>query len=601
MRDPKFRGLLGGSISWSANSRLYNAWRLESISNGLQLILRRAKTDNAMSAISNDQLATILKYLYFWETSRSMRFLLAEGGVPNQQQGLASGMFFFSIFLSDLKGAQSWRKAALSNVINEAGYLPDGTDMEQSFNYNKALPKTLEDYINLAPALSIDERGDWVPKMEEQAKYRHYFMHSIVMPMGGQPICGGNNTWGEYDKSLKFMPGITDGGKSNDFSKYPMSAVINDRFYGEKKLPEPTFRSVCFPYGGYYALRNDWNSDALYNFMKVSRPGRGHMREGNNAVVFSAFGRQLLINSGSNGYNPKTAIKDYGYSSISQNTIAVDGFGQKLNLEATPPAAYDTPLNYRFLDGKHFSFAEGVYDRFYSGWSFLDTKLTDQQVIRDVKHKRQVLLLRDEKIWIVTDILTSEQEHRFTQIWNFPPDFKQDEVSAKDGLICTSRQDNVNIALYQFMDGKLDYDKYYGFNKDGRTLGWVALPNKETGLDVTPAVDLHSSWRSKGYKIIITVIVPFKSGNPLKTIKPLRQGKAEGVELTLNDGRIVEYLYGGEKAEAILKTPEATLTLLSGGGYEEDVKSKERLAIIVPAGLRWVADGNSEKPDYIAK
>ena len=601
MRDPNFRGLLGGSISWSAGSRLYNAWRLESISNGLQLILRRAKTDNTLSAISNDQLATLMKHLYFWETPRSMRFLLAGSGVPNQQQHLASGMFFFSILFSDLKGAQSWRKAALSNVINEAGYLPDGTDMEQSFNYNKGLPVTLEYYINLAPALPIAERGDWVTKLEEQAKYRHYFMHSIVMPMGGQPICGANNIWNEYEKQLKFMPGITDANNSIDFGKYRLSAVINDRFYGEKKLPEPAFRSVYFPYGGYYALRSDWSPDALYNFMKVSRPGRGHMREGNNAVVFSAFGRQLLINSGSNGYNPKTAIKDYGYSSISQNTVAVDGFGQKLNLEATPPAVYDTPLNYRFLDGRHFSFAEGTYDRLYSGWNFLDTKLKDQQVIRDVKHKRQVLLLRDEKIWIVTDILTSEQEHRFTQIWNFPPDFKQNEVNAKDGVICTSRPDNVNIALYQFMDGKLDYDKYYGFNKDGRTLGWVALPSKETGLDVTPAVDLHSSWLSKGEKILITVIVPFKVDNPVKSIKPLRQGKAEGVELTLKDGRIVEYLYGTGKADATLKTPEATLSLLPGGGYEEDAKSRERLPVIVPTGFRWDTDGNSEKPDYIAK
>ena len=601
MRDPKFRGLLGGSISWSANSRLYNAWRLEAISNGLQLILRRAKADNALTAISNDQLATLLKHLYFWEIPRSMRFLLAGGGVPNQQQQLAGGMFFFSILLSDMKGAQSWRKAALSNVINEAGYLPDGTDMEQSFNYNKGLPATLEHYINLAPALSIGERGDWVTKLEEQAKYRHYFLHSIVMPMGGQPICGANNIWNEYEKQLKFMPGITDANNSIDFGKYRLSAVIKDRFYGEKKLPEPAFRSVYFPYGGYYALRSDWSPDALYNFMKVSRPGRGHMREGNSAVVFSAFGRQLLINSGSNGYNPKTAIKDYGYSSISQNTVAVDGFGQKLNLEAAPPAAYESPLNYRFLDGRHFSFAEGTYDRLYSGWNFLDTKLKDQQVIRDVKHKRQILLLRDEKIWIVTDILTSEQEHRFTQIWNFPPDFKENEVNAKDGVICTSRPDNVNVALYQFLDGKLDYDKYYGFNKDGRTLGWVALPSKETGLDVTPAVDLHSSWRSKGEKILITVIVPFKADNPVKSIKPLRQGKAEGVELTLKDGRIVEYLYGTGKAEATLKTPEATLSLLPGGGYEEDAKSRERLPVIVPTGFRWDTDGNSEKPDYIAK
>ncbi len=599
MRDPQFRGLINGSIAWAANSRLYNAWRLESLGAGLRTILQRAKTDHTLPDIDNARLAKVLKHLYFWEIPPSMRFLIEDGGVPNQQLQLSGEMFLFSIFLNDMKGAENWRRASLDNVLNGSGYLPDGTDMEQSFNYNKRLPGSLFRSISLAQALPAGERGDWLSGMEERCKYRFYFMHSLVMPMGGQPICGGNNDlWDDYEKPLKLMPGITDRDRVGKNGKYPLSEVIRDRFYGERNMPEPAFRSIYFPYGGYYTLRSDWSPDALYSFIKVSRPGCGHMREGNNAATFCAFGRHLLVNSGSNNYDPKSTIKSYGYSSISQNSIAVDGYGQTLNLEATPPAAYETPLNYRFLDGKHFSFAEGVYDRLYSGWNFLDAKLTDQRIIRDVQHKRQVLLLRDEKIWIVTDVVRSGQEHRFTQTWNFPPDFKPDEVAAKDAVIRTSRSANVNIELYQFMDGRLDYDKYYGFNEAGRTLGWVARADQKTKLDVTPAVDLHASWRSKGEKILITIVVPFKADNPVKSIRPLTQKKAEGVELALKDGRVVEYVYGAEKAEATLKTPEATLILLPGGGYEEDAKSKERLPIIVPTGFRWEFDGNSENPNY---
>jgi hypothetical protein len=601
MRDPKFRGLVNGTVNWSVTSRLYYAWRLETLGSGLCALLQRAKANNTLDDMDNVQLTKVLKHLYFWEAPTAMRFLVAGGGVPNQQLHLAGGMFLFSIFLNDMKDAEAWRRASMNTVMTGSGYLPDGTDMEQSFNYNKGLPGSMYHYISLAQALPTGQQGDWLPDMEQRLRYRLYFMNSIVMPMGGQPICGGNNTWDEYENSRKLMPGITDKDMVGKKGEYSLSDTIKDRFYGEGKMPEPGFRSIYFPYGGYYALRTDWSHDALYSFMKVSRPGRGHMREGNNAVVFSAFGRQLLINSGSNNYNPQTHIKEYGCSSISQNSIAVDGYGQNLNLDANPPLAYDTLLNYRFLDGKHFSFAEGLYDRPYGGWNFMDARLTAKNVIRDVRHKRQVLLLRDEKVWIVTDVVQSEQEHRFTQTWNFPPDFKENEVTANEGVIRAGRRGDVNIALYQFMDGQLDYNKYYGFKMEGRTLGWVAKEDKATGLDATPAADIHGSWRGKGEKVIITVVVPFKADNPVKSIRALKQGKAEGIILTLSDRRVVEYVYVAEKAEASLKTSEATLILLPGGGYEEDAMSKERLPIIVPTGFRWELDGNSEKPNYLAR
>ena len=230
--------------------------------------------------------------------------------------------------------------------------------------------------------------------------------------------------------------------------------------------------------------------------------------------------------------------------------------------------------------------------------NFLDPRLDGKKVVRDVRHARQVILLRDEKLWIVTDIVRSEQEHRFTQIWNFPPDFRPDQVSAKNGVISTNRPDNANVALYQFMDGPLEYTKYHGCNENGRTLGWVAMPDKATGLDATPAVDLHCSWRGKGVKILITVVVPFKGGNPVDGIKALRRGKAEGVEVTLKDGRSVEYLYGTENAEAALKTSKATFTLIPAGGCESDARTGDRLKVIVPTSFRWKPDGVGERPNY---
>jgi hypothetical protein len=280
---------------------------------------------------------------------------------------------------------------------------------------------------------------------------------------------------------------------------------------------------------------------------------------------------------------------------LSYNTIAVDGYGQG-KYKGTVPTVYATPLKNRFLDGQAFSFAEGVYDRSYGGYNCIDpTK--EKSVITDVSHRRQLLLLREEKIIIVTDVVESEAEHRFTQTWNFPPDFRQDEISAADGVISANGPDDVNLVMYQFMDGSLEYEKFYGLKEDGRILGWVAQADGASGLPMTPAVDLHGSWRSKGQKVLITVIVPFKISNPVQSIESLSQGKAKGVTIALAGGKMVEYLSAGGE-EAWLKTDAAELTLLPGGGFEQDAMGA-RQSILVPETFTWEMTPKGEKPVYV--
>lgn len=587
MRDAEFKQLLNGSIQWSLRSRLYIAWRIEVLKQGLKLILHRATEQDTLADLDNAQLAMLLMHLYDREFPAALRFLLGAGGVPNQQAHLAEGMFFFSMFLYDVKGANVWRSSSLDSTLSKGGYLADGTDMEQSFNYNKGLAPALTKYKILAESfLPEDHSPDWLLEITKRIKYRNYFMQSIVMPMSGQPICGKNNTWKEYNKPKKFMPGL----------EYDLllSQIINNKFYGDNTAPDPNFRSIYFPYGGYACLRSDWSSDALYAFMKVSRQGRGHMNHENNGIAFSAFGRQMLINSSHNAYSPKKQWKDYGYSSISYNTIAVDGYGQKDRKDIHIPSAYTTTLSNRFLDGNAFSFAEGNYDRDYGGYNFTDPKKEDS-VITGVQHKRQLLLLREQKIMIVTDIVESENEHRFTQSWNFPPDYQEKEIHAQDKIIKTNRAEDANVALYQFTDTELEYEKFHGLNEDGRVLGWVGMKDKETGLDMTPAVDIHSSWRGQGKNVLITVIVPYKTLNPVHSIKPSKEGT--GFDLVLSGGEKIEYTYGGAEQEASLKTENAQFKLLPGGGYEQDSEGTKK-AIIIPNGFKWDDRPESILPIY---
>ena len=595
MKNPEFKSLVNGTIGWASGSRLYNAWRLDSLTSGLAMIFARARQDETIDQIDPAAMASILSHVLNWEAPRSFEFLKKGGGVPNQQQHLAGGLFTTGVVFDFLPGASAWRQSALDTILEKSGFLPDGTDIEQSLNYNKHLEEKLEPFLTASSALPESDQGPVRNRLNDMNKARYSFLHGIVMPNGAQPIIGKNNTWRDFGKDTQQLPGITDGEAWKRMGQNSISAFVKDRFYGPAELPDPAFRSIIFPYGGYVALRSGWDRDALYAFMKISRPGRGHMGEENNAAVFSAYGRNLLVNSGRNDYNPDTFLKQYGRSSIGQNTIAVDGFGQSLMDGSNPPMTYDSPMRLRFLDGKAFSFAEGRYEGAYGGWNFQNPEA--KGVIRDVNHTRQILQLHEEKIWIVTDIVESSSEHTFTQIWNFPPDISASQIEVDGQGIRTTQPGAVNIDLHQFSDHSLTQSKFYGSSENGITLGWVAMDDPKTDFDATPAVDTHSSWRSKGRSVLVTVIVPHRGESPLASIKPTRDGEAKGVEIQWHDGSTATYLHGGRDGEAYLKTDKATFFLQPDGGYEETSEGM-RTQVVIPEGFRWVSSGGTETPDY---
>ena len=49
-------------------------------------------------------------------------------------------------------------------------------------------------------------------------------------------------------------------------------------------------------------------------------------------------------------------------------------------------------------------------------------------MLRVVEHDRGVLFLRRYGMWVVTDVMRSEDEHGYSQSWNLHPDFGEGEV-----------------------------------------------------------------------------------------------------------------------------------------------------------------------------
>ncbi len=591
------------SIAWS-NIALYIGWRLENFVQGFNAVAHRAVKDRELEAIDNVSLAKLLVHLDTYEAAKGVEWIERDGGVPNQRVHCATAMFELGVYLNEFKNSDKWRQLGIMEV-QRSGFLADGTDMEQSLNYNKGLPLTIKKFLEMSENLPKSEKGAWLDKLRHMYKYRYYYLHAIAKPDGSQPIIGKNNTWRQYGENDQYMPGLwpaDEAKKIEDFSLIPLSKTISEYVYQKKDTEAPAFNSIYFPYGGYVVLRDGWSPESLYCFMKTSRPGNGHMREGGNGIELSAYGQNLIVNSGGEPYNPDSKYNGFWHSTVAHNSISVDGYSQDLRHNADIPVVYEKPINARFLAGENFDFAEGFFNGGYSGWNFkkhgtaapLIHKIPHDNVIEDVTHERQIIFLKQEKMWIITDIVNSMDEHTFTQSWLLGPQCKPDNVQAGNNIIKTEIPDSVNMSFYQFGIENLDYSKPYGVFEPDRVLGWVGKYVDQQKDIFTPAVNLLVEWKGKGQQVLITLLEPFEKQSKVDEIRSFNTG----FYLKLKNGNRISYFYQGKgETEAQLRTTNASFILKADGGYERTAAGK-KTDVIIPQSFRWQNTPKGEVPVY---
>jgi hypothetical protein len=309
---------------------------------------------------------------------------------------------------------------------------------------------------------------------------------------------------------------------------------VADALFGSAAKDKPSFTSIAFPYSGYYALRGGWTNEALYMWFTAPRKGPGHSLENINSLAVAAYGRHMLVDSGPDPYGNKSflpedqwaymkAITDYSYSSFSHNTLIVDGQSQRrliygeLFSEIKP---YEKPINARWHRSPNFDFAEGYYNDGYGNEKHINISVT---------HNRQIVFVKCANLWIVRDIAKSNEPHKYTQVWNFPPPYMREtkekfgfsnsqvEIDKSAKLVHTTDPNGPNISLYHFTSMPLEYDKYFGQIKPW--LGWFSF---NIGGRRMESADVHVSWEDKADSSLVTLIIPHREKEaPIKSLEDL--------------------------------------------------------------------------------
>lgn len=605
------------SINWASKSKLYFAWRLDNLFSWLPNAIK-VSPEQAREALDPRQLATLVLHVARFEVPGAIRGL--EGvGTPNQFVHCAVGLLKTSLVLQDLRDGPSWTDTAISRIewyIDSCGYLADGSDMEQSFNYNPGLIHALDAILGLAranPPLKGQEYP-WMARLQEARDYRERFLDAVIMPDGRRPATGCDNTWRHsreraveaYAKAKGTLP--------------PLRERISNHLLGDGTAPLPAFTSIVFPYGGWVAMRDGWTPGSLYLFMKTSRPGPGHMREGGNGLAVAAYGRYLITNSGADAYSDRGVYSHYFDSTVSQSSVSVDGYSQVLRVTTSKPQ-HSTPIPARWHSSVHFGVAEGIFDSAYGGWNFL-TGEREKMVVSDVRHARQVLFLRELGVWIVTDRLFCPGEHRYTQSWCLGPEFAADDVVAhgQGTGVETKAAAGANVAMHVFCESPVTCTSHVEEKTEDRALGWRALGWDEDSQRYTPAVDVLTDWEGMGNQLSVVLIVPSPGKESrVQSIRTLTNDGVTGFEARLTEGGQVTYLasQGGHLAvagvavqgQALLLTTDATgqargvvLAAPDNGGYEFELDGagvvRKTAAIGVPTGFRWLDGAEGLRPDY---
>ncbi|MDD7984407.1 SUMF1/EgtB/PvdO family nonheme iron enzyme [Lentisphaera marina] len=561
--------------------------------------------------------------------------------VGNQQIHMAKSLARLGKLMSSLREADAWEALGIDRLKNGAiarFILPDGGDLEQSFNYNAGL---FHNYESIAEIFEGHDKPDWVKQLHQAGIRRKRLFNSLRMASGTMPSVGNNS----YGRDMR------ETNKPGDTFYDPLTAQILDTmlYENQKKLGAPTYTSIAFPYSGYYMMRDGWKPDSSTLFFKSSRPGAGHNHPDNNGIELAAYGRHLLVDRQSGPYQvghlPDDQKKDClwvweykgEHNPWTANSLMIDGCGQLPGYHNT---GYKTTIpNQPWHTSGSFDFVQGHWTRTFENAKPMDADevrehakkygATDEEIAvqlaaakkhNDVPHKqfeathtRQVIYLRGVNVWIVTDWVKrkdGQTPRELNQLWHFPapdltpnrffadkdkkqhplrPGFRREHMKVDDQAqrVLTANPENVNLAFLHAVPGKVRYNTYFGDKYPWR--GWAnAAPSMVSGY--TPAVDLYATF--SGDTPVVTVLVPIPQGETFNQrvtgfTKEFKDGQTR-INLTFVNGTEVEYVAATQPTELTIGKQKAKAKAL----LEMTIKGKtEGLAVSDNDGYAFEIDG----------
>lgn len=202
-----------------------------------------------------------------------------------------------------------------------------------------------------------------------------------------------------------------------------------------RKMTEQQLNSKAFPKGGFYIMRHD-NLYMVVDCVPTDpKAPSGHKHNSRLSFELFAYDKSFIIDPGTYIYTADKEMRNLFRSTRYHNTAVVDGkeqnsFDEDELFSMNPDAAvkvnrWITTENYDLLDAEHNGYA---------------------RLKAPVIHRRQIYFNKDDKYWIIKDMLTGEDghKHRFDLYFHFAPM----KLKVRDELVIeTDNKNEANIMI----------------------------------------------------------------------------------------------------------------------------------------------------------
>jgi hypothetical protein len=398
-------------------------------------------------------------------------YLLRNPGGNNWVTMTQYGVLTGGVCWPEFADADRWRAEALDNLEFNARQTvyDDGAQKELTSTYHELSADRYQRSMDLLQNAGIE------PPAEFRNTTRSMWAYQVqtLRPDGTVPL---NNDTDLHSNAAQLRR------LADVYDEPTWRYIVTNGAEGERP-PDPPSR--YFPDAGQLVSRSGWDEGAQWSFFDHGPLGSGHQHWDWGHLSVTAFGRDLLTDSGRFAYQGDLAEQfraPYARHTRGHNTILIDGAGQ-----ASGISERDSPHAVK----PAFDFAVDRYDRGYEG------------DIDDTTHGRAVVYLRDVG-WIVADHVAAESERTIQPLWHLHPDCTV-EMEGTDVVTTDAGEGNVRVTPAGDVDWSLSMVEG---QEDGSPQGWYSRTYGEAEPSPTAVYETTAAGGTFGWVISVAEEAP---------------------------------------------------------------------------------------------
>jgi hypothetical protein len=385
--DEHIRDWISASLPYPARSNATAIWR------GLEISFRAKIWAQVFFGLQQDALFTpaarLLMLTSLPEHAHHLRHFHNPSSNWTTMELSALGMI--AAAWPEYRESPAWLNYASATLTRELAkqVYPDGAQHELTSHYHWVALSNFEQFADICRGAGLSLPDEYGARLESMWQYLAF----TLRPDGHGLLNNDSDLDDNRDRVLK---------AAKIYNRPDWAYIASHGAKGD--LPEggPSF---IFPWAGQLVFRSGWETDALWAFFDLGPFGTAHQHNDKLHLSVSAFGRDLIVDSGRFTYSGKDVHFRNHYALVSRahNVILLDGKGQ-----GPGPLCAQAPIaenDYSISSG--MTFARGTCDHF-------------DALLGQAVHTR-VVICHSNNFIIVADRIETDRARSLETLWHWHP------------------------------------------------------------------------------------------------------------------------------------------------------------------------------------